>query len=1028
MENLIDRDQQWLLNCLTATLDTNHEVRSFAEVSLYQASSQPGFGSGLAKVAASKEIQFGLRQLAAVLLKQFIKKHWHEDDDDFVHPIVPTEEKAVIRQLLLMSLDDSHAKICTAIGMSVASIAQYDWPGEWHDFLPVILEMISSQTNMNGVRGALKCMTLLSDNVDDRSVPALIPVLFPCLYTIIISPQIYDKNLRTKALSIVHAYASMLGVMTGVYKDETNSLMLPMIKPWMEQFSIILHTPVQFEDPEDWSIRMEVLKCLMQFVQNFPRHVEAEFSVIEAPLWQTYLSSLKVYESSSIQGTNDPCAGTYDSEGEEKSLEAFIIQLIEFLSTLVGSSRFVKVVARNVKELIYYTVAFMQMTEEQVDTWSSDANQYVADEDDNTYNVRVSGALLLEAVVSSCPEGINAILEASQKRFSESQQEKASGSAVWWRMREAVIFALSFLSEPLEEISGSSRSSFGSFLEQILTEDIATGVHEYPFLHARAFSAVAKFSSLVNPRILEQFMHAAVKAISLDVPAPVKVGACQALSELLRETDKGVIQPHIMDLFSSLMDLLKHASDDTLHLILETLQEAVKAGHEAVITIEPIISPAMLNMWAIHVADPFRTIDIVEVLEAIKNAPQCMWPLVSRVLPSIRPVLEKPQQQPEGLVAGSLDLITMLLKNAPIDIVKTVFDVCFTPVIQIILQSNDHGEMQNATECLTAFVSGGKQEMLAWGPDSGFTMRSLLDAASRLLDPDIESSNSLFVGRYIVQLILYMPSQLAQHMQDLIAALIRRLQSSQTSGLKNSLMLIFARLVHMSSPNVDHLIDLLTRLPVEGYENSLSYVMSEWTKQQGEILGSYQIKVSTSALALLLSTRHPELGKIQVQGHIIQSTKGIVTRSKSKKAPDTYTIVFLPTKILALLADYLVEMQEQQTIIGDDDEDSDWEEVDGDMDHQLLIQSTGALSLGKPTNEHLDAIAKVYNDDEEDGFEDDLFEKADPLDQIKLGKYIPEFLSKFASMDFAYFKHFCQPLTPVQQKTIQSVLPREFWG
>ncbi|KAL5725099.1 uridine/cytidine kinase [Ranunculus cassubicifolius] len=60
------------------------------------------------------------------------------------------------------------------------------------------------------------------------------------------------------------------------------------------------------------------------------------------------------------------------------------------------------------------------------------------------------------------------------------------------------------------------RSSFGSFLEQTLTEVIATGVHVYPFLHARAPLAVAKFSFRVNPRILEKFMYV-VKAIGLNV-------------------------------------------------------------------------------------------------------------------------------------------------------------------------------------------------------------------------------------------------------------------------------------------------------------------------------------------------------------------------------------------------------------------------------------------------------------------------------------------------------------------------------
>lgn len=43
----VDEDQQWLLNCLSATLDPNQEVRSFAEASLSQASLQPGYSRSL---------------------------------------------------------------------------------------------------------------------------------------------------------------------------------------------------------------------------------------------------------------------------------------------------------------------------------------------------------------------------------------------------------------------------------------------------------------------------------------------------------------------------------------------------------------------------------------------------------------------------------------------------------------------------------------------------------------------------------------------------------------------------------------------------------------------------------------------------------------------------------------------------------------------------------------------------------------------------------------------------------------------
>ncbi|KAG4403351.1 hypothetical protein GLYMA_01G093902v4 [Glycine max] len=798
MGNLVDQDQQWLLSCLSATLDPNPEVRCFAEASLDQASRQPGFGSALSKVAANKELVVGLRQLAAVLLKQFVKKHWQEGEDSFEPPVVASDEKEIIRRMLLLALDDPHKKICTAIGMAVASIAMHDWPELWPDLLPFLLNLINNQTNMNGVHGAMRCLVLLSVDLDDKMVPTLIPALFPSLLTIVSSPQIYDPYIRMKALSIIYSCTSMLGTMSGVYKAETSSLIVPLLKPWMDQFSSILQIPVQSENPDDWSIKMEVLKCLNQFIQNFSSLFTSEFEVILGPLWNTFVSSLRVYEKASIEGTEDSHEGRYDSDGSEKSLDSFVIQLFELMLTIVGNPRLGKVVVANIRELVYYTIAFLQMTEQQVHTWSVDANQFIADEEDATYSCRVSGVLLLEEVVNSfAGEGILAITDGAKQWFTESQIRKAAGNASWWRIREATLFALSSLSEELLETeeTGFDTSSLKHLVEQIFTEDSLIGPLEYPFLYARIFTSVAKLSSLISNGLLEHFLYLAMKAITMDVPPPVKVGACRALTNLLPEAKKEIVQSQLLGLISSLTDLLNHASDETLLMVLDTLLAAVKAGHESSTLVEHMISPVILNVWASHVSDPFISIDALEVLEAIKSIPECVHPLVSRILPYIGPILNKPQEQADGLVAGSLDLVTMLLKNAPADVVKAIYGVSFNAVINIILQSDDHSEIQNATECLSAFISGGRQEILAWGSDSGSTMRSLLDIASRLLDPKLESSGSLFVGSYILQLILHLPSQMAVHIRDLIAALVKRMQSAQNSVLLSSLLIVFARLV-----------------------------------------------------------------------------------------------------------------------------------------------------------------------------------------------------------------------------------------
>ncbi|KAL4375412.1 hypothetical protein AHAS_Ahas05G0279200 [Arachis hypogaea] len=1023
MANVVDHDQQWLLNCLSATLDPNHEVRTFAEASLNQASLQPGFGSALTKVAANKEFAMGL---PAVLLKQFVKKHWYEGEDAFEPPVVPDDEKEIVRRILLLALDDGHRKICTAIGMAVASIAVYDWPESWPDLLPVLLNLINNQTNLNGVHGAMRCLALLCADLDDKMVPTLIPAMFPSLMTVVSSPQIYDMYIRSKALSIVYSCTSVLGTMAGVYKTETSSLILPMIKPWMQQFSSILEIPVQPENPDDWSVRMEVVKCLNQFVQYFSSLIKSEFEVVLGPLWNTFISTLRVYEQASIEGAEDSYDGRYDSDGSEKSLDSFVIQLFELLLTIVGNSRLSQLVLANARELVFHTIAFLQMTEQQVHTWTTDANQFIADEEDATYSCRISGVLLLDEIISSFgAEGYLAIEDAAKRWFTESQTRKMSGTASWWRLREATLFALSSLSEQLLETeeTGFESASLKHLIEQLVSDDSQAGPLEYPFLYARIFTAVAKFSPVLSSGTLEHFLYMAMKALSMDLPPPVKVGACRALSQLLPEANKETIQPQLLDLFSSLTDLLIQASDETLHMVLETLLAVVKTAHESPELVESIISPVILNVWALHVSDPFISIDALEVIEAVKGVPGCIHPLVSRILPYIGPILNKPQEQADGLVAGSLDLLTMLLKNAPNDVVKAIYDVCFSAIIRIILQSDDHSEIQNATECLSAFISGGREQVLVWG-DFGSTMRSLLDIASRLLDPNLESSGSLFVGSYILQLILHLPSHMAAHIRDLVAAIVRRMQSAQISSLRSSLLVVFARLVHMSVPNVGQFIDLLISIPAEGHDNSFAYVMLEWTKQQGEIQGAYQIKITTTALALLIASRHNELARVHVQGHLIKSDVGITTRSKAKSAPDQWVMLPLPTKIVGLLADALSEIQEQ-TLAGDE-EDSDWEEVQADTNEKdrEFLQSVSISASGRHNDEHLEAMAKVFNEDQEDQYEDDLLSVTDPLNQINLANYLVDFFVNFSQSDRQLLDHICKSLNQSQRNAIQMVLQR----
>lgn len=66
-------------------------------------------------------------------------------------------------------------------------------------------------------------------------------------------------------------------------------------------------------------------------------------TAVLAPLWQTFVSSFKVYHLSIIQASEDADNVGYDSDGSERSLESFEIQVISCVLYFYSIGNFVLV-------------------------------------------------------------------------------------------------------------------------------------------------------------------------------------------------------------------------------------------------------------------------------------------------------------------------------------------------------------------------------------------------------------------------------------------------------------------------------------------------------------------------------------------------------------------------------------------------------------------------------------------------------------------------------------------------------------
>ena len=229
---------------LVASMSSDSSIRTEAEHALTQGGTQPGFGLGLTRVALNHSLPYGTRQLAAVVLKKYVKEHWQEGEGRFIQPQTSDQEKPAIRELLPTGLSDPIPKIRTATGMAIATISSWDWPHSWPALTGILLGAIRERRSEDLVLGSLRCLAMIAGDMEESQVPEVVPFLFPELLSIVAADAaVYSLSLKRRALAVLHSCLLTLGMMSGAQQRAVRDLMAPLLPPWLDVFSAALATP-----------------------------------------------------------------------------------------------------------------------------------------------------------------------------------------------------------------------------------------------------------------------------------------------------------------------------------------------------------------------------------------------------------------------------------------------------------------------------------------------------------------------------------------------------------------------------------------------------------------------------------------------------------------------------------------------------------------------------------------------------------------------------------------------------------------
>eukprot|EP00051_Salpingoeca_urceolata_P025866 m.471487 g.471487 ORF g.471487 m.471487 type:complete len:1047 (+) comp20377_c1_seq1:406-3546(+) len=1005
-----------VLTALAGALNPDPAVRRTAEGRLDELRlSSAEFGVVLARSLCDGTVDVNLQQLAAVVLRQYVKVHWAPipDDDGRTAPEVPPQAKGAIREALLPALASPNSRMRCLVAFACASIAYNDWPEQWPELVPMLVQGLYGG-DPNVAHGAMRVLVEFIGCLSHRHLPEMLPALLPELHKIVMDEQGRDLRSRSRAIEL---FSGLIEAVT-LYRDVEEQVealeqayVIPAVPHWLKLFVDLLALP---NGPGmDTGFKTEVIKGLTMLAATHTRLVTRNMPGILPPVWTLMKSGVEYYNQFIVTGAD--VENSVDEDGRILSFENLVSAIFDFIRLLIEESRkFATKLKQHLQDFIHILVCYLPITEDQIDLWMSDVSSLIIDESENygSPSVRQAAQDMLTALCEEYPTTVpRLVLAVSMQHMEQAKQAQAMGNPAWWKQAEAALLALQMCSEVIE-LTLQTQQLPGEalvWMQQTLT---ALVEQPTPFLQARAMVAAASFAEMLPDAAF--CVHAAVGALQPDKHPAVQLAGLNSLfvlSPML--TQAGIGAPWAAHIMENLFGMVKMAPPDVICKIVETLTAVVPVHPETTLAYEAKIIPFALAVFIKFSNDPHMADAIEDLFGVCAGIPALCPRLAERAVPTLVSLIQKHNEPGYDNVAPvAVDILTKLIQQFSPPFPMAAFNDAFVAIVSVMLVSDDSSLLQNGTECLRAFLVHADQ-VAGWSDGKASALQYIVQVVSRLLHPEMNQHSALFVGKLLSSVILKASDALGPHISDLLLAVLNKMQHCNVPVILQTLIHVFAHMVHA---------DMAAVLSFMEQTQSMEFVMRHWCNHHMDTVGRFDITLSIVGLSRLLMSGDPRLGTITVDGpeeYAAGLNGRIRTRAVSRRqGPPVFKQIPLLLKILELMVkEYGSAVDEEAADVepASEDEDDGWEDED-DGSAGLDKKSPFAPAEHYHTSDIIDLGFGA--DVEED--EDDPDVKMHPLYSVKLKGYLEEAFRQMAQQPM--FVQLAQMLTPKQQKTLSHAL------
>lgn len=863
--------EEQLVRLLTETQSSQEGPRKNAEWQLKQQYSDPDFPIGLTTIGAHNDVPINIRQASLLYLKTFIQACWSQQFDEFNGQIYSDEgRKAQIRQALLdLALSGrDERKVKSAASLVVSKIATADFPDEWPDLLPTVLNVVASGSDAQ-LHGALKVLgELVDDCFNEEQFFKVARDLVRVVHDIAVNDR-QKPILRALAVSVFRSCFDTLEMVMEDHKAAVKGFAEETFGSWIPFFIDALNAPLpaapsdEDEDqdtgvPEVYrgmvALKLQVVKVLMRIRSLFPSTLSPQSQALFSATWQELATLQPQYHQMYIE--DDRQGRLEDADGLPYTLDFLVLEELDFMQTCLRAPPVRKELEQQLQnqgnvagswitEVMKTAVAYAQITTEEEGLWDIDVNVFLSEEANVTANYTPRAAC--GDLVIKLGEWLNAatvegLLAYTRQLYAESAS---------WKLKEAALYLLNqLLSDFMDvekKIGADAANGYVNFIQHAVQEEV-------PFLRSRGYlvaGSLTRTSGDALQQVAVNFMEASLHAIQHDTSEVVIVSCIRALQYYLAALSPSVTlsrQPQIIAGLSSflnqqdLSDLLD--SDDLLITIIETLRDALLLDTSTCLTnggidlLFTVASQGAANFQiALLVTETFE--EVAGTISATGSEQYAH--LTAKVLPSLTGAFDVATLTEENALANlAADLLSVLAENGSTPMPQGFVATVMPRLNRLLLGSQVEELLKSATAAVKHMLSHDPEQVFNFQDQAGKGgLEVVLIIIDRLLNPAVDDNAAAEVGGLAAEVVEKAGSErLGPYLMQLLRAVAARLATATQAAFIQSLILVFARLSLISAQDV---VTFLADVQIDG-QSGLQVVISKWLENSINFAGYDDIR------------------------------------------------------------------------------------------------------------------------------------------------------------------------------------------